>query len=65
MFDRQAQLLGGETLKARRTGPTLRRFWNYLKQYRLVLLFTAVLVIAGLVVTVLRGRPAEPAIRLD
>lgn len=53
MFDRQAQLLGTEASKARRIGPTLRRFWNYLKQYRLVLLITAVLVIAGTYMQVL------------
>lgn len=53
MFDRQAQLLGGEVIKARRIGPTLRRFWNYLKQYRLVLLLTLLLVIAGTYMQVL------------
>jgi len=53
MFDRNAQLLGKEVSKARRTGPTLRRFWQYLSRYRFTLVLAAVLVVAGTYMQVL------------
>jgi ATP-binding cassette subfamily B protein len=47
MFDRQAQLLGTETRKARSVSKTLGRLLRYFKQYILVLVLVAVFVIVG------------------
>ena len=47
MFDRQAQILGAEVSKARRVGPTLKRFWLYLRKYKFTLFLTVILIIGG------------------
>ncbi len=53
MMDRNAQLLGAETSKARSVGPTLQRLWRYFRHYSWVLLIVAVLVIGSTYMQVL------------
>ncbi len=53
MMDRNAQLLGAETSKARSVGPTLRRLWQYFSRYGWVLLVVAVLAIGSTYMQVL------------
>jgi len=47
------RILSQEVIKPQGVGVTLKRFWSYFKQYRLVLLLTAILVVAGTYVQVL------------
>ncbi|KAA3660593.1 MAG: ABC transporter ATP-binding protein [Chloroflexi bacterium] len=53
MLGRQEFLLGTEERKATSVGNTMRRLWAYFKKYWLVLLITAVFVIAGTYMQVL------------
>lgn len=53
MMDRQAQLLGMETSKARSVSGTLGRLWRYFRRYGWVLLIVAVLMVASTYMQVL------------
>jgi ATP-binding cassette subfamily B protein len=53
MIGRQEMILGTETRKAVSVGKTLKRLWGYFRGYWLVLLLTAVLVLAGTYMQVL------------
>jgi ABC-type multidrug transport system fused ATPase/permease subunit len=47
------RLLGQEVTRPQSTGATLKRFWRYFGQYRLVLLLVAVFVVSGVYMQVL------------
>ena len=53
MIGRQDMLLGTEVSKAASVGKTLKRLWNFFRGYSLVLVITAVLVLAGTYMQVL------------
>ena len=52
MFDRQAQFLGVEVEKAHRIDVTLKRFWQILKQYQLLIYLVILSVIVSTVMQV-------------
>lgn len=47
MMDRNSQLLGTETRKAKSVSATLRRLWSYFSKYSLVLVVVGVLIVAS------------------
>ena len=53
MFDRQTQLFGMESSKARSVSSTLRRLWTYFRRYGLILILIAVAIVAGTYMQVL------------
>lgn len=53
MMDRQVELLGRETSKAKSVSSTLRRLWQYFRHYSWVLLLVAALIIASTYMQVL------------
>ncbi len=53
MFDRNAQLLGIETSKARSVRTTLRRLWAYFRKYLLILILVTVALLASTYMQVL------------
>ncbi len=53
MYDRDANLLGTDAQKARSTSQTLKRFWNYFRQYKWALGGVVLLVVVGTYLQVL------------